>query len=674
MFLLAPAQALATPVAAAPAAVHTVQYMGYALDVPASWPVFDLSLDPAQCVAYNTHAVFLGAPGAAQDCPAHAAGRTEAILIEPLASVTAGEAATASVAAPGRLIPAPVAASVGQVSYAVPGAGVFVTATWRLDAASVWAALGTSRLTSAARATPAAPASHQVPAARAPMAVAATAAPAVGTASFTGVGFDACAAPSTSTMAAWHISSPYSAVGVYIGGVNRSCAQPNLTPSWVTTQATAGWRLIPIYVGLQAPTNACGCSAIPTGDALNQGFAAADDAAAQARALGIAAGNAIYDDMEAYATGTSNTPFVLTFLEGWTSRLHDNGYLAGVYSSAASGIADLVSQYGTSYPEPDDLWIAHWNGQQTTADAYVPAADWGAHQRLHQYQGGHTESYGGVAINIDGDYLDGAAYPSGDVAEPAVAGVTMDAYGGVHHFGSVLSNTWGTQTWPGWSIARGVAVRSDHSGGYVVDGWGALHPFGTAPPLAGSAYWPGWDIARGLALSSDGLGGYVLDGWGGVHPFGNAPAVTVSNYWHGWDIAVGIVLRSDNRSGWVLDGWGGLHPFAVAGTPQPPAVAGPYWRGWKIARAVSLTGDGGGYILDGWGGVDAFGNAVPTGAMGYSPGSDIARAISMYSSSPVAGYWLDAYGGVHQVGAAAPAPAPVFLPGSQVFRGLLVTP
>ena len=61
----------------------------YALDVAASWPVFDLSLDPARCVAFNTHAVFLGAPGAAQDCPAHAAGRTEAILIEPLVETPA---------------------------------------------------------------------------------------------------------------------------------------------------------------------------------------------------------------------------------------------------------------------------------------------------------------------------------------------------------------------------------------------------------------------------------------------------------------------------------------------------------------------------------------------------------------------------------------------------------
>ena len=40
-------------------------------------------------------------------------------------------------------------------------------------------------------------------------------------------GFDACAAPSLTTMSKWKTSSPYSSVGVYIGGTNRACAQPN---------------------------------------------------------------------------------------------------------------------------------------------------------------------------------------------------------------------------------------------------------------------------------------------------------------------------------------------------------------------------------------------------------------------------------------------------------------
>jgi len=69
----------------------------------------------------------------------------------------------------------------------------------------------------------------------------------------TGYAFDTCAAPTLATMQAWKIASPYQGVGVYIGGVSRSCAQPNLSASWVTASSLQGWRIIPIYVGHQAP-------------------------------------------------------------------------------------------------------------------------------------------------------------------------------------------------------------------------------------------------------------------------------------------------------------------------------------------------------------------------------------------------------------------------------------
>jgi hypothetical protein len=63
--------------------------------------------------------------------------------------------------------------------------------------------------------------------------------------------------------------------------------------------------------------------------------------------------------------------------------------------------------------------------------------------------------------------------------------------------------------------------------------------------------WPGQNIVRGIALRSDDLGGYVLDLYGGIHPFGNAPALGGGPYWGGWDIARGIVLRSDNAGGYM---------------------------------------------------------------------------------------------------------------------------
>ena len=139
----------------------------------------------------------------------------------------------------------------------------------------------------------------------------------------------------------------------------------------------------------------------------------------------MGAGNPLYFDMEAYNRTTTNTSAVLAFLAAWTAQLHASGYLSGVYSSDASGISDLVAQQGTGYVEPDELWIANWNGSQSTADADVPAQYWAAHQRLHQYQGAHNETYGGAKINIDGDYLDSATAAagtgSGVDAAPAVA-------------------------------------------------------------------------------------------------------------------------------------------------------------------------------------------------------------------------------------------------------------
>lgn len=230
----------------------------------------------------------------------------------------------------------------------------------------------------------------------------------VSSSNFTGLGFDACAAPSSQAMAAWG-SSPFRAVGVYIGGLNRACSQPNLTASWVAAQTANGWNLIPTYVGLQAPGSSCtSCAMLSPSRAIAQGQEAADDAVADARAIGIGTGNPIYYDMESYSRTSTATNSTLTFLAAWTDQLHALGYESGVYSSSASGIADLVSRLGTTYSQPDNIWMANWNGIKSADDPYVPATAWSQHQRIHQYLGGHNETWGGVTINIDSNYVEGA--------------------------------------------------------------------------------------------------------------------------------------------------------------------------------------------------------------------------------------------------------------------------
>src|SRR5690349_9969234 len=145
---------------------------------------------------------------------------------------------------------------------------------------------------------------------------------------FTGNGFDACAAPPSASMQAW-LASPYRAVGIYFGGNNRACLQPNLTPAWVAQQQAAGWHLIPIYLGSQAScTTSNKKNLIDNTQAAAQGRAAAEDAVAQATALGLPLESALIYDMEAYRTDDAACRAgVLAYLSAWSARLHDLRYL-----------------------------------------------------------------------------------------------------------------------------------------------------------------------------------------------------------------------------------------------------------------------------------------------------------------------------------------------------------
>ena len=337
-------------IAATPAAARTIHFHGQEVAVPKGWPVYKLAERPRMCVRMDRRAVYLGRPGAMQNCPSQAVGRQRAILVDPSAA-SAGEAAASALATP--------------TAEAVSGSD-----------------------------------------------------------EYTGLGFDACAAPSSRTMAAWE-DSPYRAIGVYIGGLNRACSQPNLTASWVAEQVAEGWHLIPTYVGLQAPTSACtSCAKLSSGLASIQGRAAASDAVADAQSIGMGPGSPIYFDMEAYTRTSSATGATLTFLAAWTEQIHALGYSSGVYSSSASGIADLAGQIGEDYPLPDDLWHANWNGAKNTLDPYIPADAWTAHQRIHQYRGGHDETWGGTTINIDNNYVEGATV-GGTLAPPALPPLTV---------------------------------------------------------------------------------------------------------------------------------------------------------------------------------------------------------------------------------------------------------
>ncbi|MEU6081859.1 glycoside hydrolase domain-containing protein [Streptomyces sp. NPDC047108] len=235
---------------------------------------------------------------------------------------------------------------------------------------------------------------------------------------FSGQAFDTCSAPTLDAMKAWG-SSPYRAVGIYFGGVNRTCSQPQLTPDWVGEVTGLGWRLLPIYKGLQP---ACGARAkdekITSSGAAAEGRAAARDAVSKAKALGLLPGSAFYNDIENYSrTDTGCRDAVLTYLSAWTKELHARGYLSGVYMNLNHGAKDLADAHNSSsYARPDALWIARYDGTQSlTGWEGIGASQWAVHQRAKQYTNSHDETYGGVRINIDSDRLDA---PVATVAHP----------------------------------------------------------------------------------------------------------------------------------------------------------------------------------------------------------------------------------------------------------------
>jgi peptidoglycan hydrolase-like protein with peptidoglycan-binding domain len=268
---------------------------------------------------------------------------------------------------------------------------------------------------------------------------------------YTGLGFDQCEAPSQSAMSTWIKRSPFRAAGIYISGASRACQrQSNLTAAWVSNQLAAGWHLMPITLGPQASCSTryprYGKNIDPTinpstantySAARTQGVLEARKAVAAASKLGIVPGSTIFYDLEAFASGstTACTQSALWFINAWTTELHRLRYASGYYSSAASGIKMLDSARvapGNRIVMPDQLWIADWDGKANTTSAHVRSDGWQPYARAKQYQGGHNETWGGVKINIDRNYL--------NLRTPALPGASAPA--------PVPAPSAGTQTSP----------------------------------------------------------------------------------------------------------------------------------------------------------------------------------------------------------------------------------
>ena len=216
-------------------------------------------------------------------------------------------------------------------------------------------------------------------------------------------GFDTCAAPSSSSMSKYW-SGPFRDVNIYIGGENRACSQTNLTKSWISTVSGQGWYFIPTWVGPQAPCSGVGATfSSNAATARSQAISQAKSAAAAAKSLGLDK-TVVYYDMEYYPTSSAScNNAVQAFVDGWTSELHTLGFHAGVYGSPIDANVDW---HGLDH-NPDAVWLASWNGVASVW-GISPLSDtlWKYNQRIHQYRGGHNETWGGITLNIDSDIED----------------------------------------------------------------------------------------------------------------------------------------------------------------------------------------------------------------------------------------------------------------------------
>lgn len=457
---------LVAPVAQAQPEEQEVTYAGVSVAVPSDWEVVDLDASDDVCLRLDRPTVYLGTPPEQQNCPARAVGRTETLWIGPTTpeETQGGDPAGRSDsgtqsrgwskgAGKGTVHRN---AREHQQTLVLEGRGLSVRSTWGSKESAVSEALegvtvsrdpkpvpqrrATGRGRGPASGTPrpqlsggtgeagptVSPTTSSPSAASASQALyrsdagpqvllAQNSSIPVGRPLYGGMAFDTCAAPSASTMQAWR-QSPYVAVGIYTSGSMRACPF-NRGASWVSEVTAQGWGLIPIHVGLQAPCVTQSGLASMSRDlatARSQGVSEAGVAISGVQAAGMGAGTAIYLDLEYYATNDPGcSAATLAFVSAWTQELQRRGYVSAVYGAAGSLMRDMsraVLAGDSSFTPPQQIWVAHWNQLQTVWDTYSPQfypdSLWVNHQRLRQYAGDHQETWGGVTVNIDSNWVD----------------------------------------------------------------------------------------------------------------------------------------------------------------------------------------------------------------------------------------------------------------------------
>ena len=140
------------------------------------------------------------------------------------------------------------------------------------------------------------------------------------------------------------------------------------------------------------------------------GRAEANKAVRAAQRLGIVRGSTLFYDLEAFDTrrSTACTSRRSGSCSAWTTSCTAR-LRVGLLLQRRVRHPDARRRAGqrpnNPYTLPDQIWIADWDGKANTSSSYIRSDGWQPYSRVKQYRGGHNETWGGVTINIDRNYL-----------------------------------------------------------------------------------------------------------------------------------------------------------------------------------------------------------------------------------------------------------------------------
>ena len=235
-----------------------------------------------------------------------------------------------------------------------------------------------------------------------------------GPVTYQGEGFDTGSPPPTADMTNWWVNTPYSSLGIYLGGQNSGGTNPG--HNYIASIMTTGYAVWLYWVGPQSACvnqgNLTHFSNTPS-TAQSQGEAQADAAVAAATATGFGNVYIVYD-LEGY--NTSNATCVAaasSFINGFQFEVHNvDGRQGAVYgSSCASDLDNLVNH--SNIPQaifPADYGFSNF---ATTPIQCVANNHWDHHQRVHQWSMDTRTRFfagdSGPSITLDEDCADGPA-------------------------------------------------------------------------------------------------------------------------------------------------------------------------------------------------------------------------------------------------------------------------